>query len=328
MKKLLICLLFSICGTSHAVTYQAVRASTANIVTPTLQTGTMNLSSGTITNLNATTFRATSINGSGSGITGVILNQETLQSGATFFVSSGTVNNLNVPTTLQLNGASGTTGQSIQSNGSGTIPTWVNVPAAILATTSTWTGAQSFSSPSGITNTYGITTATFTVSGATVSLNGISYKWPVAQAASTLSNNGSGILTWASPNAAPIQATVATSSVTSSATFVPTHLSASITPTTNTHRIRVTWSGNTTTGTGSGAYTIFRNGSNILDATNGSGQIVSSVAAMNSYLSYSYIDSPATASSVTYAVAFRSVSGGQTFCNNGTCTLDLEDVGP
>lgn len=39
----------------------------------------------------------------------------------------------------------GTSGQSLQSNG-GSAPTWVNVPASILSTTSTWTANQTFSS--------------------------------------------------------------------------------------------------------------------------------------------------------------------------------------
>lgn len=42
-------------------------------------------------------------------------------------------------------GSQGTTGQSLQSNG-GSAPTWVNVPSAILSTTSSWTAAQTLSS--------------------------------------------------------------------------------------------------------------------------------------------------------------------------------------
>lgn len=129
MKKLLIGLLFSVCASAQAITYQAVRASTANIVTPAIQTGTMNISSGSLTNLKVGNFLSTtSFNGGGLRLTNVstptlttdaatkgyvdsigggstnyvqILN--TLQPNSTFFVSSGTAVNFNSSTSTITN---------------------------------------------------------------------------------------------------------------------------------------------------------------------------------------------------------------------------------
>lgn len=92
MRKLIAAalLLFS-CGSAKAVTtYQAVRASTSNIITPTLQTGTMNLSSGTIQNFRAST----------ATFTNVVTTTETLTSltvSTLNVTSSGTISSLNAP---------------------------------------------------------------------------------------------------------------------------------------------------------------------------------------------------------------------------------------
>lgn len=80
---------------SHAINYQSVRASTSNIDTPSLQTGTMNLSSGTITNLNVGTIKITntiaSLTVSTLTAANVTVSSNTVLPGATFY-SSGPIN--------------------------------------------------------------------------------------------------------------------------------------------------------------------------------------------------------------------------------------------
>jgi len=176
MKKLLIglgLLLGLLSAHAHAAPlYGYVQITTTTALTPTLQNGAINVSSGTVRTLTVSTFtfttsfagnskRLTSIGNPTSssdaatkqyvdslanGSTNYIQSTSVLQSGATFYVSSGTVNsqlNLNGP--LSLTGSQGSAGQSLQSNAS-SAPTWVNVPSAILSTTSTWTAAQTLSS--------------------------------------------------------------------------------------------------------------------------------------------------------------------------------------
>lgn len=111
MKKLLASLFLLLIPTvGRAITYQSVRASTATNVSPTIQTGTMNLSSGTITNLNSTTLKGATGTFSGvvtagsfspasslpSGSTQYIQNTTTLQSNSAFNVSTGTVSSMTV----------------------------------------------------------------------------------------------------------------------------------------------------------------------------------------------------------------------------------------
>lgn len=107
------------------------------------------------------------------GNTNYIQNRDTLQAGATYFVSSGTVTNLNVtniltPVTfqstvvaastmtlggaLQLSATAGTAGQVVASNGPGTNPTWqslatshlLQAPVFASITTSSFTASTSF----------------------------------------------------------------------------------------------------------------------------------------------------------------------------------------
>ena len=59
------------------------------------------------------------------------------------------------------------------------------------------TGGINVTAPNGITSTYGITGGSLTVTGSTVSVNGATTFWPSANASGALTNNGSGVLTWA-----------------------------------------------------------------------------------------------------------------------------------
>lgn len=128
MKRLLWAAILLLAPAAHAITYQSVRASTSTTLTPTIQAGTMNLSSGTVTNMTHTnlTTQFLTVNSTASfvGVTG-----------STISYSSATFTNLNV-------------------TGTGTIATLNTSNGNVTLTTAAITGV------SGSTITY--SSATFT----------------------------------------------------------------------------------------------------------------------------------------------------------------------
>lgn len=241
MKKLLASLFLLLIPTAgRAITYQAVRASTDNVTTPTMQTGTMNLSSGTIQNANFPILKSTgtqtlsgTLNASGtSNITGTVtlgaagkavtVSSNAVLSGALIANgspgSSGNIltsngsgtspswnsvssdisgttitwtaqqtfsNAITISSTVVLNSTQGTAGQSIQSN-AGSAPTWVNVPSAILATTSTWTANQTFSSATA-TNFLATASTITRINSTTIVASSVA---PTSLIGTTTNNNG------------------------------------------------------------------------------------------------------------------------------------------
>jgi hypothetical protein len=96
---------------------------------------------------------------------------------------------------------------------------------------------------------------------------------------------------------------------TTSSTYVATALSGSITPTSSTSKILVTFSGGVYQATnGNGYYGIFRNGTN--PANN---QVHNAVINQWSTQGGSFLDTPATTSAITYAVYMRSATGSTTY---------------
>lgn len=128
-----------------------------------------------------------------------------------------------------------------------------------------------------------------------------------------------------------VQATTTTITTTTSNSFVTTSLSASITPSSSTSRVKITVTGGGSISTSgvNASFTITRGGSNI-GASNGFCQILSPSASVEKApVAISYIDSPATASSVTYAVHIK-VDGSATASfpdsSGGTCVMILEEI--
>src|SRR5207302_8061919 len=116
-------------------------------------------------------IQATDIPG---GATSYIQLTGALQAGSTFYVSSGTVNNLNIQSGLQLAGSAGNSTNILQSNGAGFAPSWVAAPASpssLLSTTNTWTATQMYvssiavSASGGVGVTYGVVAGSFTGNG-------------------------------------------------------------------------------------------------------------------------------------------------------------------
>jgi len=96
---------------------------------------------------------------------------------------------------------------------------------------------------------------------------------------------------------------------TTSATYVATTLSGSITPFFASSKIYIIFSGGVYQATnGNGYYGIFRNGSNIAN-----NQIHNAIINQWSTQGGSFLDSPATTSATTYAIYMRSATGSTTY---------------
>lgn len=126
-----------------------------------------------------------------------------------------------------------------------------------------------------------------------------------------------------------VSATYSTSVSTTSATFVSTPLTASITPKFSTSKIfiMVTGSGGSTTTGGNAYYTITRGTTNLL-SSNGGVYLQNPASQNYGALSLSFLDSPATTSSTSYTVYFRSDSSQLVyFClGNTTNTITLMEI--
>ena len=88
-------------------------------------------------------------------------------SGANTFSSSNTfAGDIYISSGLHLSGSEGTSGQVLKSNGPNSVPSWVTSSGtgdAVLASTQTWTGQETWASPSPSTFTYGVTAGSITV---------------------------------------------------------------------------------------------------------------------------------------------------------------------
>ena len=114
--------------------------------------------------------------------------------------------------------------------------------------------------------------------------------------------------------------------ITSSTSFIDTDLVATITPTSSASKIYVVATGgfdNNASG-GQGYVTIDRNGTNLGNSTQGFTYVYSSTSRMLVPWAASFLDSPATTSSVTYKVQVRANAGTIEFpggANQKTITL-------
>lgn len=125
------------------------------------------------------------------------------------------------------------------------------------------------------------------------------------------------------PFQAAVQATTSTATSTTSSTFQNTALAGSITPTSSSHRVKitVTFSGSIDSASGNAYFTI-KQGSTNIGGTNGFVTIIgagTSATTLAAPISITYIDSPATTSSTTYTVAIAS--------SNNTSTVEFLPAG-
>lgn len=124
-----------------------------------------------------------------------------------------------------------------------------------------------------------------------------------------------------------VQGTLTSTISTSSTSFVTTNLSASITPSSATNRILAIVSMADClidTVSKNGCATLYRGATNLSPAgssvTNGMASLRSESGAIQTNISFSYLDSPSTTSSTTYTVYFAILAAAATFNINNIGT--------
>ncbi len=127
-----------------------------------------------------------------------------------------------------------------------------------------------------------------------------------------------------------VQATTTSSTSTTSSTFADTSLTASITPSVNTHRVKVTVHGSLATASTATTVelTIKRGTTNLAGSDGFAIMKIAASATTRCTVPMVFIDSPATTSSTTYTVQIRSSDNATsvTFCAGETAVIILEEI--
>lgn len=144
------------------------------------------------------------------------------------------------------------------------------------------------------------------------------------------------VLTTTSPKAGNVLQVVNASNTTQVATtstsYVTTGLTASITPTSTTSKILVIVNVRPGIVASSQAvsYQLFRDASPVFQISTNSAYLnATGVAELHSSAGATYLDSPATTSSITYTVYFRTLNSGQSAfnnINNDTSSITLMEI--
>lgn len=296
---------------------------------------------------------------------GSIINQSTLQSGATFYVSSGTVmtqfnvidSNANFKLTPATgSGVAGTllfAGNSSVSSAKLNLDYWAttsNLSSRLLFTNATvvntlqqtgWNFSDAGGNVQASISTTGkgnfgsiLSTGSVTISSNTI-LSGATF-YQGAQIdfssapqvnVSTLDWSMNGTVFQAERCGKETQFTITGATGTLVTSFISTSLSGTITPHSASSYIKLRASGTlqTSGGTVTGTMTFMRNGASLF-GTGGQQELQGAAAAVVAPSSLYYIDSPALTSTLTYAVGIRTSSGQTNFCDaNETCTLTLQE---
>lgn len=128
-----------------------------------------------------------------------------------------------------------------------------------------------------------------------------------------------------------VQGTTTGSTSNATTSYVDTGLTATITPTSNTRRIKVTVcaSGFDNTGAFISNVTLARGGTNILTATGFAATVGAGTNQNQANASYSYIDSPGSAAAQTYTTQIKTSNASGTARSNAqafTQTIILEEI--
>lgn len=128
------------------------------------------------------------------------------------------------------------------------------------------------------------------------------------------------------------QCAVGTSSATTVASFVPSNMTCSITPTSSSSKVlfNVNAMARIVNASARCYFTPYRGSVNLGDASTGATNILGNVSSVTEVpLSYSFLDSPNTTSATTYTMYFR--SDGTNQCsfnlNTSTATVILTEIG-
>jgi hypothetical protein len=130
---------------------------------------------------------------------------------------------------------------------------------------------------------------------------------------------------------APVQATSTTIFSTTSSTYQTTNLSAAITPTSASHRVKITITGfarDTNATVTDLNLSIFRDAVDLASDVNGFARVTGASGQISIPISVSFIDSPATTSATTYAVKIKSSDNATAVSLGITCTqiIILEEI--
>jgi|SRR5665213_1091924 len=111
-------------------------------------------------------------------------------------------------------------------------------------------------------------------------------------------------------------------------TMTATVVTGSITPTSSSKRIKVTISFHVQTNNNIGLFAIFRNTTNLMDATGGGQCGSATVASEDNQITLIWIDSPATTSATSYTIYGENatLSGNINVGNGRTWTVILEEI--
>jgi hypothetical protein len=266
-------------------------------------------------------------------------NSSTLQ----FVDSTSNTININAPSSvtsysLILPAAQGAASTFLQNNGSGTL-SWVSGgsgtvnsgTATHLSYYATSTTAVSDANGQTISGTYTFSggAGALTLSSSTIAMGGNKI---TGLANGTASTDAAAFGQIYYGFQAAVQATSTTSTATTSSTFQSTGTTTSITPTSASHRVRISISGAASCPSNAtvSQISIFRGSTNLGAATGFTFVYPSSAAtALSAPVAISFIDSPATTSSVTYTVKIASADNSSTVTWNGngcTTVIILEEI--
>jgi len=119
-----------------------------------------------------------------------------------------------------------------------------------------------------------------------------------------------------------VQATSTGTVNTTSATYVTTGLTATITPKFSNSKILININGNLY---GNGVVTIYRNSTDLCSTAQG---FMASSATNVTTASWTYLDSPATTSATTYTAYIKTLTGGSPWwnINSSQCVIVLTEI--
>ncbi len=235
----------------------------------------------------------------------------------------------------------GSSGQVLTSNGPGLLPTWQTLAGTGTVNSGTSTHLAYYA-----TSTNAVSdAASATISGAYTFSGALTSSGGLTMSGSTIAMGANKITGLANGTAATdaaafgqifggfqaaVQSTNTTAFTTTSSAFQTTNCTGTITPTSSSHRIKITVTGTARTAVSANScYVTIARGTTDLSGGNGFVQAVHTTAtASEDPVAITYIDSPATTGATTYNVRIKNDDNTNTigFGNGLTTVMILEEI--